>query len=137
MAPQLNVGDMALPYEPGEIVSLRPGEFLFYEGDEAEAMYIVRQGTLRVVGGETVYETLRPGSIVGEMAIVDAGRRSASVITGTYAELLRIDEAKFLSLVATVPSFALVVMQVMARRLRMMNKRHRTKSSAGVTPRYS
>jgi CRP/FNR family transcriptional regulator, cyclic AMP receptor protein len=109
-----------------EVVSLDAGEFLFREGDAADALYIVRKGTLRVVSGSTVYETLKPGGIVGEMAIVDqSARRSASVIAGTHAELTKIDTAQFLALVAHNPDFSLEVMRVMARRLRIMNRRYR------------
>jgi len=32
-----------------EVVSLDAGEFLFRDGDAADALYIVRKGTLRVV----------------------------------------------------------------------------------------
>ncbi len=68
-----------------DIVSLDSGEFLFREGDPAHALYIVKRGVLRIVSGSTVYETLRAGGIVGEMAIVEeGGRRSASVIAGTW-----------------------------------------------------
>jgi CRP-like cAMP-binding protein len=58
------------------------------------------------------------------MAIIDERTRSASVIAGTYSELLEVDVAKFLSLVATEPSFALTVMRIMARRLRIMDQRN-------------
>jgi CRP-like cAMP-binding protein len=66
------------------------------------------------------------GGIVGEMGIVEQGaRRSAAVIAGTRAELEKFDTRKFLALVANKPGFALEVMQVMARRLRVMNRRYR------------
>ena len=111
---------------PTETVSLSPGEFLFREGDPARELYIVRKGVLRIVSGSTVYETIRTGGIVGEMGIVEPGaRRSASVIAGTSAELVKIDRSKFLSLVANTPDFSLEVMQVMARRLSLMNLRYR------------
>jgi CRP/FNR family cyclic AMP-dependent transcriptional regulator len=117
---------MALLAERGEIVALRPGEFLFREGDDADAFYIVKSGVLRVMSGSTIYETVRAGGIVGEMAMVDKGApRSASVITGTYAQLTKIGPAEFLTLIASEPDFALVVMRVMARRLRVMNARYR------------
>ena len=75
------------------------------------------------------YETLKPGGIVGEMAIVDqSSRRSASVIAGTHAELLKIDRKRFLDLVANNPDFSIEVMQVMARRLRVMNQRYSNRS---------
>ena len=109
-----------------ETVSLGPGEFLFREGDPADALYIVREGLLRIVSGSTVYETVRPGGIVGEMGIVDqGGRRSASAIAGTRSELEKIDTPAFLALIRKTPDFALEVMQVMARRLRVMNRRYR------------
>jgi CRP/FNR family transcriptional regulator, cyclic AMP receptor protein len=112
-----------------ETISLRPGDFLFREGDDADALYIVKRGVVRVVSGSTVYETVRAGGIVGEMAIADEGSlRSASVIAGTYAELIRIDTAGFLTLIEGAPDFALIVMRVMARRLRVMNQRYRPAS---------
>jgi len=110
-----------------ETVTLKPGEFLFREGDEARFLYVVKSGTLRVMSGSTVYETLRAGSIVGEMAIIEAEMpRSANVIAGTYAELAAIDLDKFLALVSNAPSFALTVMRVITRRLRVMNQRYRS-----------
>jgi CRP-like cAMP-binding protein len=113
-----------------ELVSLDAGEFLFREGDAADALYILKKGTLRVVSGSSVYETLKSGGIVGEMAIVDQrARRSASVIAGTRAELLKIDRTQFLALVANNPDFSIEVMQVMARRLRVMNRRYRSDPS--------
>ena len=108
------------------IVTVDGGDFLFREGDPADALYVVRKGLLRIVSGSIVYETVKPGGIVGEMGIVDqGGRRSASVIAGTRAELEKIDRSAFLTLIRSTPDFALEVMQVMARRLRVMNRRYR------------
>ncbi len=111
-------------------VSLRCGEFLFREGDDADALYIVERGVLRIISGSTVYETVQPGGIVGEMAIIDEGMpRSASVIAGTYAELIKIDAGEFTRLIGDEPEFALMVMRVMARRLRLMNQRYRPQTA--------
>ena len=127
MAKGFNLAEVQEVCGSADTVSLNPGEFLFQEGDPAHAFYIVKAGVLRIVSGSTVYETLRAGGIVGEVAIVEEeGRRSASVIAGTHAELLEFDAPKFLSLVAQMPEFSLAVMRVMAQRLRVMNQRHRT-----------
>jgi CRP/FNR family cyclic AMP-dependent transcriptional regulator len=110
--------------------SLHRGEFLFREGDDADALYIVKSGVLRIVSGATVYETVTAGGIVGEMAVVDRGvPRSASVIAGTAVELLKVSVDDFATLIARRPDFALAVMQVMARRLRVMNRRYRAQPS--------
>jgi len=121
-----DVEKVAQLYGATEIVTLRSGDFLFREGDAGDALYIVKSGTVRIMNGSIVYETVRAGGLVGEMALVDKGMpRSASVIAAMPAELIRIDVPKFLALVAGAPDFALTVMGVMARRIRVMNWRYR------------
>ena len=51
--------------------------------------------------------------------------RSATVIAGTYCELVEIDVPRFLSLVASTPDFSITVLRVISRRLRVMNRRYR------------
>jgi CRP/FNR family transcriptional regulator, cyclic AMP receptor protein len=116
---------------PQATVSLRPGEFLFREGDVADALYIVSRGTLRIMSGVAVYEVVEAGGIVGEMAIVEEDKpRSASVISNAYAELIKVDGPTFREMVKAAPDFGLMVMRVMARRLRIMNQRYRPQAAA-------
>jgi CRP-like cAMP-binding protein len=113
-----------------ETVSLRPGDFLFREGDAADALYIVLSGTLRIMSGIAVYEVVEAGGIVGEMAIVEEGKpRSASVISSTYAELAEVDRPSFRDMLKASPDFGLMVMRVRARRLRIMNQRYRPQAA--------
>src|SRR5579884_2343337 len=107
-------------------IALKPGEVLFREGDEADAMYIVKRGTLRILSGSTILETVRDGGLIGEMAIIEEKMpRSATVIAGTYCELVEIDVPRFLELVANRPAFSITVLRVISRRLRVMNRRYR------------
>jgi CRP/FNR family transcriptional regulator, cyclic AMP receptor protein len=112
--------------DDAKTVALKPGEVLFREGDEAHAMYVVRNGTLRILSGSTILETVREGGLIGEMAIIEEHMpRSATVIAGTYCELVEIDVPRFLSLVANTPDFSITVLRVISRRLRVMNRRYR------------
>ena len=130
MSPQFDFGTIVSQRGLDAKISLRCGDFLFREGDDADALYIVERGALRIISGSAIYETVHAGGIVGEMAIVDPGTsRSASVIAGTHAELIEIDLTTFLGMVSKTPDFALMVMRVMARRLRIMNQRYRPQSS--------
>jgi CRP/FNR family transcriptional regulator, cyclic AMP receptor protein len=107
-------------------VTLKPGDILFREGDDAHAMYFVKRGTLRILSGSTILETVGEGGLVGEMAIIEAHTpRSATVIAGTYCELVEIDVPRFMSLVASIPAFSITVLRVISRRLRVMNRRYR------------
>ena len=112
--------------------SLRAGEILFREGDDADALYIVSRGNLTVMSGSAVLEVVQSGGLIGEMALADTeAPRSASVIAASHVELFRIDRSDFLALVAGAPNFAVMVMRVMARRLRIMNHRYRPQAASG------
>ena len=114
-------------------VRLEPGQVLFANGDPSRDMYVVLKGALTIRNGPVIYEDVGPGGVVGEMGIVEAHRpRSAMVYATTPAELVAIDEARFLSLVAASPDFALAVMRILSRRLRRMDERYETTRSDGI-----
>lgn len=125
MAYELDPAAISRLRRHGVITSIEAGEFLFQEGDPGDALYIVLSGVLRIEGGDTVYETVKAGGIVGEMGIVSEGYpRSASAVALARCELLRIDREAFLSLVAADPGFALNLMRICTHRLRVMNRRY-------------
>jgi len=126
MIKDIAVDDILATLGDAKTVSLKPGEILFREGDEALSMYIVKQGTLRVLSGSTILETVRDGGLIGEMAIIEEHMpRSATVIAGTHCDLAEIDVPRFLGLVANTPAFSITVLRVISRRLRVMNRRYR------------
>lgn len=66
-------------------LTFAPGEVVFREGDDADAVYFVSSGSLRaqidVQGGRTLrLQTMGPGTAFGEMAFLDQGARSATVV---------------------------------------------------------
>ncbi|MGD2070855.1 MAG: cyclic nucleotide-binding domain-containing protein [Gemmatimonadota bacterium] len=84
----------ALPFEAPA------GATLFRQGDEASDMYCMAEGTARVsvrLAGEEELEVARlgPGSVVGEMALVDESVRSASVRVVDAARGYRIERWSF------------------------------------------
>ena len=95
---------------------------IFKEGDRGDRMYVVKAGNveLRVVG-QTI-ETLESGDILGEMAMLDNEPRSATAVASTDCQIVPIDQQKFQFLLKETPYFAIEVMQIMARRLRRMNR---------------
>ena len=102
-------------------VTVEPGGVIFAAGDAGHAMYVVRTGSVDLKIGDTLLESVGPGGILGELALVDPAPRSASAVAGPDCTLVRIDQAAFDDLVRRVPGLALEVMRVMARRLRKAN----------------
>jgi CRP-like cAMP-binding protein len=103
------------------LVALKAGEVLFKTGDQTPCMYVVLSGELCISDGNVLYENIAPGSIVGEMALIDHAPRSATVTATTDASLAEIDEKRFLYLVERTPNFALNVMRILSQRLRRQN----------------
>ena len=96
---------------------------VFREGDKGDFMFVLMEGRADILIGDEVVESARPGAIFGEMALVDKGPRSATVMARTACRVLPIDGGRFNALIQTKPDFARHVMKVMAERIRSMNER--------------
>jgi CRP-like cAMP-binding protein len=85
-------------------------------------MYVIRTGEATIERGGHVMETLGPGGIFGEMALIDGSPRSATVRAKTDCVVAPINEKSFLFLVHETPFFAVAVMRTLANRLRRMDE---------------
>ena len=83
-------------------------------------MYVIRSGRLDVlVEGppETLVRTLRRGDVVGELALLHAGRRTASVRARRDSVLLEVSRAQFEALVRQEPGFAVGLTRALGAQL--------------------
>ena len=79
-----------------EARSFKAGSVIFREGDEANELFVVKSGQVRIqIGNRTVTE-LGQESIFGEMALIDSEPRSATATALTDVELVPISEKQFL-----------------------------------------
>ena len=102
------------------IVRVGAGEFLFREGDAARSLFVMRAGRLEVVSEgppRVVIRVLKRGSVLGELALLGAGTRSASVYARRDSELLELDREQFEWLIRTVPDFAIALTRNIGRQL--------------------
>ena len=104
-----------------DTLKLAPGNFLFQEGDSGETMYVLLEGDIEVFLGDFVLETAEPGMLIGEMALIDDGPRTANAVAKTACRLAEIDRRRFHFLIQQHPHFATHVMKTLADRLRDMN----------------
>lgn len=103
-------------------LSFNASETIFKEGEDGKQMFVVKSGVAELHVAGVVIETLEAGDIVGEMALLDNHCRSATAIALTDCQLVPIDSERFEYLIRQTPNFAIEVMQVMAERLRRMNR---------------
>jgi len=106
-----------------EAMSYVAGQYVFKAGEPGESMYIITEGEVDILDGSATLETAGPGSIVGELALIDNEPRSATVVAKTDCRLVAVDRRRFEYMAQETPFFALAVMKVLADRLRKTTAR--------------
>ena len=77
-------------------VQVKAGRWIMREGEVAESVYIVAGGRVEVVDErppETLIRVLRRGAVLGELALLREGTRSASARARRDTELLELPRA--------------------------------------------
>src|SRR5256885_1622676 len=91
-------------------MSLEAGAGLFEQGDEADCLYVLSEGTLVAFvsggapGSKTQLGGIAPGDSIGEMGLITGEPRSATVQALSAAEVLQFQRESFLDLVQAQPS---------------------------------
>lgn len=102
-----------------EWVALRAGETLFQRGDPGNAAYSVLSGRLRVLReGASALNEIGAGGIVGEMALLSAGPRSATVLAVRDSLLARLPAVAFHRLIEREPAVLRQISALLSERLR-------------------
>jgi CRP-like cAMP-binding protein len=101
-----------------DLQNLAAGQVLFKEGDTGELMYVLISGTADISVNNRIVETAGAGAILGEMAMIDEGTRSATVVAKSDCQLLPVAKTRFNFLIQQTPNFAVHMMKVIAMRLR-------------------
>jgi CRP/FNR family cyclic AMP-dependent transcriptional regulator len=102
-----------------DLVEFPAGAVIITEGQEGNHMYVVMQGEVIISLKNKLLATAAPGEIVGEMALINADIRSATVTAKTDCVLASIDQGSFDALLRHVPDFSMHVMKVLADRLKV------------------
>ncbi len=88
LVPDSPLGELEAVAATAELISFRANDVLFKEGDEADGLHLIRNGSVSVsrhIGGRDIVTTyVAAGNYVGEMGLVGETRRSATV-TATVA----------------------------------------------------
>jgi CRP/FNR family transcriptional regulator len=107
-------------------VSYGSGRMLVRAGTPGVAFYVITDGRAKVVRGSISSArgdaALGPGDFFGELALLDGGPRSASVVAEGPITTIRIERAPFRTLLRDEPDIALKLLEGMARRMRDMSR---------------
>lgn len=105
---------------------MKKGQTLLLQGDPGDMLIILLSGQAKVTmvalnGREITLDYADPGAVLGEIAVLDGGARTASVIALANGQYLRLTRAAFEAFVERQPGMAWRLMKELARRLRQTN----------------
>jgi len=109
----------------GSLEQFPAGKQIFAENDKTGGLfskgariYLLLDGDVMLTRGGKPLDLVPPGEIFGEMAAIAEAPRSATAIAHKNCRVLSLDEKQFQSALQKMPEFALMLMSVMAQRLR-------------------
>lgn len=99
------------------------GELIILAEAEGDALFVIEEGQVKVSlihedGREVILSFLGPGEVFGELALLDAKPRSATVTATASTSLLVLRRADFLHLLLGTPQIAISLLEELAERLR-------------------
>lgn len=119
-------------------ISHSPNQVLLLENDWGGSVYFILEGwvkirTYNLDGKEVTLNILGRGEIFGEMAAMDKMPRSTDAITLTKTLIGRIPAEDFVNLINTEPMAGVRLVQLMAKRLRQVNRRLQLREASSVS----
>jgi CRP/FNR family cyclic AMP-dependent transcriptional regulator len=107
---------------------LEPGEVLFRQGDPGKALFIIRNGELKLTvstasGQDITLAILGPGDAFGELALLDDMPRSATATTSAASDILTLSREDFRDAIENEPVTLLALLDGLANIIRNMNQR--------------
>ena len=104
------------------LLRLDAGAVLFREGDPGDALFVVVAGLMQVhistPSGTVVLNSFGPGTIFGEIAVLDGRDRTATATASTATELLAIGRHEFHMFLEATPRYATKLLHLLVARMR-------------------
>ena len=104
-----------------EEVNFSEGEIVFREHDTGDALYIIMEGSVKILKGTEnpiLLTILQKGDFFGEIALLDQELRSATVQVNEDSKLLVIQTDQFRSLLLSKPQIAFAIFKTFSHRIR-------------------
>lgn len=102
------------------------GELIARQGEVADVLYVVQDGTVEIVAEdgatEVVLWSAGRNEILGEMAIVGGGVRSATMRSKGRSRVLTLDKRNFMRRMSEDPSLAFSMIEIMGHRVRALSR---------------
>jgi CRP-like cAMP-binding protein len=103
-------------------LDLPEGLAFVQQGEPGHECFVIVEGTASVLIDGSQVNTLGPGDHFGELALLDGGPRTATVVASSPIKVLVIGQRQFASLLEQVPEIARKMLQSLASRIRYLDE---------------
>jgi CRP-like cAMP-binding protein len=105
-----------------KVLDFKAGEIVLREGTCGDELFLVKDGTLRVMktletGDRLEITKIGTGEIIGEMSMLLNAKRTATVEAATDVSLMEIPKEKFYEVLNSQPKWFKILFQTISRRL--------------------
>ena len=108
----------------GDEVVMPTGSLIVDQGQTGREAFVIIAGTAIVKRNGKKVANLGPGSVVGELSLLDHGPRTATVVAETDVTLFVISQRHFLGVIDDVPALAHKLLASLAGRIRDLDRQY-------------
>jgi CRP-like cAMP-binding protein len=108
----------------GDEVTMTAGTVIVEQGQLGREAFIVLDGRVSVKRGGRKIVTLGPGTVVGELSLLDHGPRTATVVCETDCTLFVIDQRHFRGVLEHTPEIAMKLLATLASNIRNLDRQY-------------
>ncbi|MEL6957703.1 MAG: Crp/Fnr family transcriptional regulator [Pseudomonadota bacterium] len=129
--------------ELGRPVTFSKGDTIMLHGSDGTHMYLIREGRVEISitsaeGNKGVLNQMGPGEMLGEIALLDGGPRSADAVAASpVVALIAIDQGSVLRALQGSPDVVVAVIRELCRRVRNASEMFEVKSEKNAKVRLA
>jgi CRP/FNR family cyclic AMP-dependent transcriptional regulator len=114
--------ELELIARSGDEIKMTAGTVLVDQGQTGHEAFVIVDGTVTVKRNGRKIATLGEGTIVGELALLDHGPRTARAECETDCTLFVISQRHFMAVLDEVPALAHTLLAALAGRIRELDR---------------
>ena len=93
----------------------KKGRIIFFEGDKGKILYLIKKGKISVIKNNKVVAQFSDNDFIGEMALIEEGKRSATCRAEEDSELLLFTKRAFDEIFEKNPKAACLILKEIAK----------------------
>lgn len=116
--------ELAEIHRAGDEITMADGTVIIDQGQFGREAFVVLEGSVVVKRRDRKVATLGPGDVVGELALLDHGPRTATAVCDGDCTLFVVDQRHFRGVIERHPTIAMKLLTSLAERIRDLDRKY-------------